>query len=375
MYRPSPREDLPAPRVPERRSSVRHDASDGSARQRVVLRDPDSPNLDGTPGEAVGESDGRSITTSASLSVQRNGRLTGVYENYLLVRPYPSLRILFTSPSMRVPGILQTPLLDRVGGSSRIRKQFVRALDAGDDTDTLGELEPVGRSRWLHCTPLTGSNGKVGVWMVVIVDDESEPLSDRRRYGDRHGDGHRPGTDMSEASEDDEPIHGFMSQGQQRPVRPRKSSETLGIPANITSKDHDASEERPQPVSSPRRRGRSTSSSPARQSPFYDASTGIFTRHSPFPPPFGSEKGRVAREKLDDGRVETPMPAWPMPPHVSAPRKKREQQVFVPPAIPETASERAPSRGREDGETSSTRSRFSNRSKGSAYTVRIEEGD
>lgn len=29
-----------------------------------------------------------------------------------------------------------------------------------------------GRNKWIHCTPLIGSSGVVGVWMVVIVDDE-----------------------------------------------------------------------------------------------------------------------------------------------------------------------------------------------------------
>jgi hypothetical protein len=31
-----------------------------------------------------------------------------------------------------------------------------------------------GRSRWIHCTPLIGSNGAIRVWMVVIVDDERD---------------------------------------------------------------------------------------------------------------------------------------------------------------------------------------------------------
>lgn len=33
-----------------------------------------------------------------------------------------------------------------------------------------------GRSRWVHCTPLHASNGQVGVWMVVVVDDEEEQI-------------------------------------------------------------------------------------------------------------------------------------------------------------------------------------------------------
>lgn len=33
-----------------------------------------------------------------------------------------------------------------------------------------------GRNRWLHCTPLIANNGQVGVWMVVIVDDDDEQV-------------------------------------------------------------------------------------------------------------------------------------------------------------------------------------------------------
>lgn len=27
--------------------------------------------------------------------------------------------------------------------------------------------------RWIHCTPLLGQNGAVGVWMIVLVEDEN----------------------------------------------------------------------------------------------------------------------------------------------------------------------------------------------------------
>lgn len=36
------------------------------------------------------------------------------------------------------------------------------------DKDGEGE----GRPRWIHCTPLFGHSGAVGVWMVILVDDE-----------------------------------------------------------------------------------------------------------------------------------------------------------------------------------------------------------
>jgi hypothetical protein len=37
-----------------------------------------------------------------------------------------------------------------------------------------------GRSRWIHCTPLLGGNGQIGVWMVVIIDDQQEDGATRR---------------------------------------------------------------------------------------------------------------------------------------------------------------------------------------------------
>jgi hypothetical protein len=111
---------------------------------------------------------------------------------YLLIRPAPSLRILFTSPSLRVPGILQSPFLNRIGGSPRVRADLQAALGEGrgvtakirwlarPDEDGEGE----GRPRWIHCTPLLGHTGAVGVWMVVLIDEEGsrESISANRRF-------------------------------------------------------------------------------------------------------------------------------------------------------------------------------------------------
>ncbi|KAF2463172.1 uncharacterized protein BDR25DRAFT_246288 [Lindgomyces ingoldianus] len=126
-----------------------------------------------------------------------SGRLPGVYQNYLLVRPYPSLRIIFTSAALRIPGLSQSRLMDRIGGPSHIRDGLIDALAAGvgvtakvswlthsthaqhshsnsegsNGTDGSEFLE--GRHRWIHCTPLMGSDAKVGVWMVVMVEQEA----------------------------------------------------------------------------------------------------------------------------------------------------------------------------------------------------------
>ncbi|KAI9750106.1 MAG: hypothetical protein M1815_002024 [Lichina confinis] len=110
------------------------------------------------------------------------GELSGVYKNYLLVRPYPSLRVLFASPSLRVPGILQSPFLAKIGGSARVRDELTKALAEGRGVtakvrwQSRGHEE--GRNRWIHCTPLVGADSKIGVWMVVIVDDDDDDDDD-----------------------------------------------------------------------------------------------------------------------------------------------------------------------------------------------------
>ncbi|TGO63328.1 hypothetical protein BELL_1080g00010 [Botrytis elliptica] len=113
-----------------------------------------------------------------------SGKLGGIYENYLLVRPYPSLRVLFASPTLRVPGILQSPFMAKIGGSNRVREELTQALADGRGVTakvrwvTKDDMD--GRPRWIHCTPLMGSNGSIGVWMIVIVDDEASQHNSRR---------------------------------------------------------------------------------------------------------------------------------------------------------------------------------------------------
>lgn len=149
------------------------------------------------------------VDTAEKPSPKPDGRLSGPYkhvsytssllrigctnlEQYLLVRPAPSLRILFTSPSLRVPGILQSPFLDRIGGSNRVRESVRNALADGSRGVTakirwlshavqnLEASSEEGRPRWIHCTPLLGQSGSVGIWMIVIVDEEKHGASNRR---------------------------------------------------------------------------------------------------------------------------------------------------------------------------------------------------
>ncbi|KAL8821761.1 MAG: hypothetical protein Q9223_000234 [Gallowayella weberi] len=115
---------------------------------------------------------------SSALGNRTSGKLSGIFQHYLLIRPYPSLRILFASPTLRVPGILQSPFMNKIGGSLRVRDELTSALAEGRGVTAKVrwvsriDQQDEGRHRWIHCTPLVGSNGQIGVWMVVLVDDD-----------------------------------------------------------------------------------------------------------------------------------------------------------------------------------------------------------
>ncbi|KAL8929588.1 MAG: hypothetical protein Q9172_000384 [Xanthocarpia lactea] len=144
---------------------------------------------------------------SSTLGSRASGKLSGIFQHYLLIRPYPSLRILFASPTLRVPGILQSPFLNKIGGSSRVRDELTSALAEGRGVTAkvrwVSRADEEGRNRWIHCTPLVGSNGQIGVWMVVLVDDD-QGLSRRWKQappvGPHHGKVYGPSRDGQERS-------------------------------------------------------------------------------------------------------------------------------------------------------------------------------
>ena len=74
--------------------------------------------------------------------------------------------------------------MNRIGSSERVRDELVAALAEGRGVTAkirwVSRSNDEGRNRWIHCTPLLGANGSIGVWMIVLVDDEmSHP---RRRF-------------------------------------------------------------------------------------------------------------------------------------------------------------------------------------------------
>ncbi|KAK2603412.1 hypothetical protein QQS21_004362 [Conoideocrella luteorostrata] len=171
---------------------------------------------------------------SPSLSHSSNGRLTGVYEHYLLVRPAPSLQILFASPSLRLPGILQSPFLSRIGGSGRVRDQIAQALSDGRGVTAkvrwlsstrrnVSSHADRGRPRWLHCTPLRGLNGIIGIWMIVVVNDDVSDV----------------GGGATSDSAQQQTMHDKLlpRHGSQPKLAPPVASEIKGNPASFNGED------------------------------------------------------------------------------------------------------------------------------------------
>jgi hypothetical protein len=167
----------------------------------------------------------RRLSDPLSIRIPMGGQLRGVYEHYLLVRPYPNLRVLFASPSLRVPGMLQSPFMNRIGGSPKVREMLTQAFAEGHGITAkvrwISKGDTEGRGRWIHCTPLLGSNGHVGVWMVVLVDDETDSLRmiNRRKAAppvERHMGNYHP---ASVEDEDDMSLSNFAAAHQARDSR------------------------------------------------------------------------------------------------------------------------------------------------------------
>lgn len=102
------------------------------------------------------------------------------YRNYILIRPYPSLQIIFVSPSLRLPGLVRTPFFTKIGGPPSVLASLEDALrDGVSVTARVLWLPKNGntpnskaRRRWIRCTPMIDVNDNVGVWMVILVPVE-----------------------------------------------------------------------------------------------------------------------------------------------------------------------------------------------------------
>ena len=110
---------------------------------------------------------------------------------------------------MRIPGLLQSKFLDRIGGPQHLRDGILDALQNGTGVTAKVAWLPSGNSsvdrphvdsdqskvRWIHCTPLFGSDDRVGVWLVVLVEKEviTGLLNRQGQPGQANGQAARPG--------------------------------------------------------------------------------------------------------------------------------------------------------------------------------------
>ncbi|KAF2160133.1 hypothetical protein M409DRAFT_70658 [Zasmidium cellare ATCC 36951] len=145
------------------------DGSDDSDQGEIMSSRPQQQQQQQQSNEANGE------THPAGIPPQEIN-LSLVYKNYLIIRPVPSLRVLFASPTLRLPGMVQSHFLHHIGGDrmrSDLNTSFqdaqvvtarVRWLSSPNE-----EGEGEGAWRWIHCTPLMHHTGNVGLWMVVMV--------------------------------------------------------------------------------------------------------------------------------------------------------------------------------------------------------------
>ncbi|KAM3425780.1 hypothetical protein BST61_g7710 [Cercospora zeina] len=151
----------------------------------VLLQDDSEDSSKEKEGE---ENEACQQQQTLSLAESPRQQLEGIYKHYLIVRPAPSLRILFASASLRTPGILQTPFLSRISGNPKIKSDLEKSLRKGcavtakilwlrstsrtavDYYNNAHNPQTAGRPRWVHCTPLLHHTGAVGLWVVVLVN-------------------------------------------------------------------------------------------------------------------------------------------------------------------------------------------------------------
>ncbi|KAH7046797.1 hypothetical protein B0J12DRAFT_576288 [Macrophomina phaseolina] len=171
---------------------LKHKGRNPSASRSSTPAPPPPSTHGSTPNRRlVGVEDPLEINVWPPTQFGPHGRLPGVYQSFMLVRPWPSLRIIFTSAALRIPGLAQSRLLDRIGGPQSVREGIATAFAEGvrvtakiswltgnphskerESYDPPRSNSIEGKPRYIHCTPLHGSDGQPGVWMVVMVENE-----------------------------------------------------------------------------------------------------------------------------------------------------------------------------------------------------------
>ncbi|KAK5091078.1 hypothetical protein LTR05_001258 [Lithohypha guttulata] len=121
-----------------------------------------------------------------------SGKLPGVYDSFMLLRPAPSLRIVFISPKLyKYKDVLQTPFLSHVSAPNATLSGLVESLKTGVPVSAKIHFSTErgenrygttlrngikhedghhGRAIWISATPLIGEEDQIGVWMCVVCE-------------------------------------------------------------------------------------------------------------------------------------------------------------------------------------------------------------
>ncbi|KAK5094730.1 hypothetical protein LTR70_003880 [Exophiala xenobiotica] len=171
-------------------------------RQRRVFGDSDASDVD-DENESQQPNEAAAWELGQAGDGRLSGKLPGVYDSFMLLRPAPSLRIVFVSPKLRrIGNVLQTPFLSHVAAPEGTLRGLAESLKSGvpvsakihftsergknrDGTQltngTKHEDGKNGKAIWVSCTPLIGVDDRVGVWMCVVVEKSRVGTITRRR--------------------------------------------------------------------------------------------------------------------------------------------------------------------------------------------------
>lgn len=183
-------------------------SSRASKARRVIKDEDEASGSENESEDATPEAGGDTAWKLSNNEI--SGRLPGaIYQKYVLIRPYPSLRMIFVSQSARKLGQLQQrPFLSYIAAPASTLSGLQDSLQSGtavtakvavlsrpgtgrDGTVTgrwgkkgrrgepSAELDParLGKTCWISATPLLDVNGNVGVWMVVIIEKGSSEIN------------------------------------------------------------------------------------------------------------------------------------------------------------------------------------------------------
>ncbi len=199
-------EECAVVRSGSRRASISSARDEGSIRSvnktRRRLNDEDEHSESDEGSEAEKEKQEWKLARGL-----KSGRLPGLYKKYILVRPYPSLRMVFVSQAARKLGKLQQRrFLAHIAAPPSTLSGLKESFESGNPvTAKIALMSQAGESRegtttgrwgkrgedpaekgtvcWISATPLLDAEENAGVWMVVIVDEKSASL-DRGRIPD-----------------------------------------------------------------------------------------------------------------------------------------------------------------------------------------------